>query len=414
MTMEPVNLEPVVALLVRSEIWAPVMPAIVLVGIVGLAAARYSVRVSLQGPYRDPEIEARGSSTLLGMPIRLFFAWMMSPVWRAFLWSGIPANAITTLSVLIATASGVAAASGSFALSGWLFLLAGSCDYLDGRLARALGTASPRGAALDSILDRYADAAILIGLAWYFRGSWVLLAVLVAIVGSIMVPYVRARGEGLGAKLSDVGVLQRPERVVLLGLAVALSPLAEALIDPSGSRSAQRLAAVGIVVVAAATQITTAQRFLRLLSALGSDLSGHLFESRPGKLLRIVTVATVATLADFAVMLLLVVFGGLLPPLATVFGCAVGAALGYAIHAVWIVQDDRDAVPIVGRFVFVAATGALLNAGALAVLLLLPELDYRIGWWAARAAVFLLWNLPLASSYIFADAAEPVGVRVRR
>ena len=112
---------------------------------------------------------------------------------------------------------------GQFSLGGWLYLCSGACDFLDGRLARITGKSSASGAALDSILDRYSEAAMLIGLAWYYRESWVLLPVLAFLAGSFLVPYVRARGEGLGLHLK-VGLMQRPERVVVLGVAVVFSP----------------------------------------------------------------------------------------------------------------------------------------------------------------------------------------------
>ena len=65
---------------------------------------------------------------------------------------------------------------------------------------------SPSGAALDSILDRYVESALIVGLAWYYRESWVLVACLLALTGSLLVPYVRARGESLGVRHGGRGV----------------------------------------------------------------------------------------------------------------------------------------------------------------------------------------------------------------
>ena len=66
-------------------------------------------------------------------------------------------NAVTSVSVLLAAAGGVAVALGRFSLGGWLYLCSGACDFLDGRLARITGKTSASGAALDSILDRYSE-----------------------------------------------------------------------------------------------------------------------------------------------------------------------------------------------------------------------------------------------------------------
>ena len=96
--------------------------------------------------------------------------------------------------------------------------IGGSCDVLDGHLARVTGTKSTFGALLDSTLDRYAEIAVFIGIiVFYLLGAansessiyWVLVSVM-AISGSLMVSYVRARAEGLGYEC-NVGLMQRPE-----------------------------------------------------------------------------------------------------------------------------------------------------------------------------------------------------------
>ena len=99
-------------------------------------------------------------------------------------------------------------------------LLSGVFDLFDGALARATGKASKFGALLDSTVDRVAEAVILLGLlVFYIRDDSTEGTVLVylALTGSIMVSYLRARSEGLGIECL-VGVMTRPERVVTLGI----------------------------------------------------------------------------------------------------------------------------------------------------------------------------------------------------
>ena len=96
---------------------------------------------------------------------------------------------------------------------GWLTILAGTLDILDGGVARRAGTAGPRGALVDSLVDRYAEFATFVGLGAFFRDGWMLLAVVLAAFGSLMVSYTRARAEGLGLEMSQ-GSVQRPERYV--------------------------------------------------------------------------------------------------------------------------------------------------------------------------------------------------------
>ena len=98
-----------------------------------------------------------------------------------------------------------------------LFLLSGFCDALDGIIARLHGESTVFGGFLDSILDRYADAFILVvliasDLCDAFWGS-------VALVGSLLVSYVRARAEAAGKKMETIGLAERAERMVILAVA---------------------------------------------------------------------------------------------------------------------------------------------------------------------------------------------------
>lgn len=102
---------------------------------------------------------------------------------------------------------------------GVLVLVASGLDLFDGAVARATGTASRFGALFDSTLDRMSEAVVLFGIAWHFialgRAEEASLA-FAAVVGSLLVSYVRARAEGLGLALKD-GLFTRSERVVLTG-----------------------------------------------------------------------------------------------------------------------------------------------------------------------------------------------------
>ena len=180
-------------------------------------------------------------------------------------------NAITSLSLALSLAAGVAVAMGRFALGGWLYVGAGLCDFLDRSVARRSGRATRGGAVLDSVRDRYIESAVLVGLAWFYRDSWVLAPVLAALTGSLLVPCVRARGEAIGARLSDVGFMQRPERVVILGATVSLSPILEALLAPEDPRPIHLLAVFGIVLIALGTHVTAATRTWYLLHVLAID-----------------------------------------------------------------------------------------------------------------------------------------------
>jgi len=139
--------------------------------------------------------------------------------------------------------------AGLLPLGGVLVLVVGLFDTLDGALARVSERSTRFGAFLDSTLDRYSEAAILLGLLFDAgrRGDLAVgaLAFVVAI-GSLMVSYARARAEGLGLDC-EVGFAPRPERVVVLGLGLIVG-----------------LELPALVLLAAITHITAVQRIMHV------------------------------------------------------------------------------------------------------------------------------------------------------
>jgi CDP-diacylglycerol--glycerol-3-phosphate 3-phosphatidyltransferase len=147
---------------------------------------------------------------------------VLDPIVKGLASAGVTPFMLTTLGFL----GNVLAAC--FVVEGWLLaggvavLLFSALDLLDGALARSTGTASRFGALYDSTLDRLSEAAVLFGILWYQldlgNREEALLAFL-AVVGSLMVSYVRARSEGLGMPIKD-GLFTRSERVVVMGVAL--------------------------------------------------------------------------------------------------------------------------------------------------------------------------------------------------
>jgi CDP-diacylglycerol--glycerol-3-phosphate 3-phosphatidyltransferase len=129
-------------------------------------------------------------------------------------------NQVTVVGMALTFVAATLAAFGYLLWAGVVLILAGTCDILDGALARSTHKSYPYGAFLDSTLDRYSEGAIYVGLAAYFIGMggplqrWLVLATLAALAGSFLVSYVRARAQSLGFTC-DSGVFARPERVVV-------------------------------------------------------------------------------------------------------------------------------------------------------------------------------------------------------
>ncbi|HKW08619.1 MAG TPA: CDP-alcohol phosphatidyltransferase family protein [Candidatus Dormibacteraeota bacterium] len=129
-------------------------------------------------------------------------------------------NQVTVVGLALTFFASGLVAFGQLRWAGIVLIFAGTCDILDGALARTTNAAYPYGAFLDSTLDRYSEGAVYLGLAAYFvtiggpLQRWLVLATLAALAGSFLVSYVRARAQSLGFTCKS-GLFQRPERVVV-------------------------------------------------------------------------------------------------------------------------------------------------------------------------------------------------------
>jgi CDP-diacylglycerol--glycerol-3-phosphate 3-phosphatidyltransferase len=148
---------------------------------------------------------------------------VLDPVVNALASMHISPMLVSAFGLMLSLWGAVVVARGSLLGGGIFLLLAGLCDVLDGDLARALGRASAFGAFIDSLLDRVSEFAYFGGVLIYvFRSpndipAYQPAVILVAMMGSVLTSYARARAEGLGIECK-VGVMERPERVGLLAL----------------------------------------------------------------------------------------------------------------------------------------------------------------------------------------------------
>ncbi len=129
-------------------------------------------------------------------------------------------NALTIIGFVITTIAAIVISS-NLKLGGILILIGGMFDAFDGVVARVKGKATKFGAFLDSVLDRYSDAFLFIAISWYLMEKGNLAGVYLSLgtlVGAFLISYARARSEGLG-ELCHTGIMERPERIVLLAFA---------------------------------------------------------------------------------------------------------------------------------------------------------------------------------------------------
>ena len=196
----------------------------VLLGILAVALGSMPVYALTAYGRLDPHESSSRGSFVLGNFVRSWFYWFIRPVERISLALGLTPLFYNLLGVAFGVAAGVLFGVGRVNLGGWAVLMGGVADVLDGRIARARGLADSRGAFLDSTLDRFAEFGAFVGLAVLFKDSVTsLVLVVVALGGSLLVSYARARGESQGV-LCNKGVMQRAERMLLLGFGAILDP----------------------------------------------------------------------------------------------------------------------------------------------------------------------------------------------
>jgi CDP-diacylglycerol--glycerol-3-phosphate 3-phosphatidyltransferase len=154
----------------------------------------------------------------------------LEPVGRGLHKLGITADGLTVIGLVFAIATAFLIADGHLLLGVFGLILTGLPDILDGSVARQSGRAGPRGAFFDSVCDRIADAAIFLGVAWYLADDdrYLPVLVLAVLALSMLITYERARAESLGFTARG-GLMERAERLVLLGIGLAFDVLVPVL-----------------------------------------------------------------------------------------------------------------------------------------------------------------------------------------
>jgi CDP-diacylglycerol--glycerol-3-phosphate 3-phosphatidyltransferase len=172
----------------------------------------------------------------------------LGPLGKIVARTGLTPNTITVIGLLLNVGVAAVIASGNLALGGFLVLVAGGFDALDGAVARSTGQTSQFGSFLDSTLDRYSEAVVFAGLLIYLTrddaGTIPIVLVYATIVNSLLISYARSKAESIGVA-GDVGFAQRLERILILAFFLLIS-------QPVW----------GLWILAVLTQITAAHRIL--------------------------------------------------------------------------------------------------------------------------------------------------------
>ena len=179
--------------------------------------------------------------------------------------TGITPNNLSWLGFSIAVGAAVLIATGHLFVAGFVVLAAGFFDMLDGALARRTNRVTSSGAVLDSILDRVSEAVLLLGILIFYlfsdsRSTLGILLVCLALIGSLLVSYIRARAEAIGIECK-IGLFTRPERVIVLAVGLLASPINNALI-------------IALAIIVTLSFVTAGQRLFYVLKQTRNQRGG--------------------------------------------------------------------------------------------------------------------------------------------
>lgn len=201
-----------------------------------------------------PDTSAVRGSRMLSSRSRAWYFSNLTPFEDLFVRLGVPAAVLSWSQLAVSGLVGLTYAQGLIYTAGFLTLFTGTLDILDGKVARRTVGGTPAGAYLDSVIDRYAEFVGYVGLVFLFRSGWQVWMVVAAMLGGMMVSYTRARAEGLGISC-EIGLLQRPERYVILGFGSIFSSIA---VSAFGGR--HLLLEITITLLAVLSNATALQR----------------------------------------------------------------------------------------------------------------------------------------------------------
>lgn len=248
-----------------DPLWLSLVPLILFNSFFVLTCLYYGL--TYKSRTSDREIALKEHSKMLGRFLKDYWYWLMSPLERLALKLRLTPNILTFMGFLGSCMAGYIFHKGMFGLGGWFMIFSASFDMFDGRIARLTGQESKSGAYFDSVMDRFGEAAVFIGLISYYSQSWVLYVTIVALIGSMMTSYTRARGEGVGVDVKK-GAMQRAERVVFLGVGSICSPIASYFVSFFYPVPVDILTVAALIIIALFTNLTAIYRMRYVINKL--------------------------------------------------------------------------------------------------------------------------------------------------
>lgn len=250
-----------------SSLWLSLAPIVVINAFTITTLIVFLVRRRRLPPAQ--ELEGRFQSRILGRTLQEYWYWLTTPIAEAFIQMRLSPNILTTIGTGIGVFSAYLFAHGWFGYAGWALIAGATFDLFDGKVARLTNQVRRSGAFYDSAMDRLSEGLVFLGLAIYFRGTWLLPVVILGLIGSMLVSYARARGEAVGV-VCKKGPMQRPERIAYLGIATVLQPVADATVQVWYHLPPAFLVVSVLCVIALLTLYTAIYRTVYIMNKLDS------------------------------------------------------------------------------------------------------------------------------------------------
>jgi phosphatidylglycerophosphate synthase len=221
----------------EAEVYYSLLPLIIILEIVVISFSYFAI--TWEKRKKSEETLSRLHKSFIGIFFIEFWYWISRPALNFFKLIKTTPNKITAISIFLSFITGAIYSMGFIALGGWILVVSGTLDMLDGALARETGQTTKSGAFFDSCGDRYSDSFVFIGIALYFlsknfsaaTGNFSLTAsdylgvivMMTLLLGTATMSYVKARGDVVGASTKR-GLMQRPERIMMLTIFSVIDP----------------------------------------------------------------------------------------------------------------------------------------------------------------------------------------------
>lgn len=255
-----------IALLSLSPLWITFGPVLI-INVIFFSSLMYFALTGKGEVHKAHEAARRGESKFLNVFFKEWWIWATDPIALFLAKVGMGPNLITFFGFLLACVAALLFALGHFGYAGWTMVFGATFDAFDGRVARLTGKESRSGAFFDSVMDRFGEGICFVGLAWYFHNSWILPFVIAGLIGSMLVSYTRARSQAVGIDCK-VGSMQRPERIVYMGVSGIFQPVATLLLLPLWSSPPPLLVMGAILLIAIWANATAVYRMIWVMNAL--------------------------------------------------------------------------------------------------------------------------------------------------